>query len=83
LFLLFIYLFIYLFPHKVFLVPDEAGKAQYVWVGNQWVTSTLPGRPRNNDLLYWSVLEFDGKGNILQFVRSENTTFSIASDDGY
>ena len=35
-----------------------------VWVGNQWVSSALPGRPRNHDLLYFANLVFSTDGTI-------------------
>ena len=48
---------------------------QYVWLGNQWVT----GATRNSDLLYWSVLNFDEMGNILQIKRSDKATIIVPS----
>lgn len=52
---------------KVFTVPSPTtGQLQYVWLGNAWVTSTLPGRPRNHDLLYWTLLAFDDGGMVKQ-----------------
>ena len=66
---------------KVITVPDGQGSVQYVWIGNQWVTSTLPGRPRNHDLLYWAVLEFDSNNNIVQLVRQDNVTIHLPDID--
>jgi len=63
---------------KVFPVKAEDGSVQYLWVGNQWVTSALPGQPRNNDLLYWSVLRFANNTTIEQFVYNESCTLSVA-----
>jgi hypothetical protein len=40
-------------PARVFPAPRA------VWLGNQWVSSAMPGAPRNHDLLYWAVIEFD------------------------
>lgn len=57
---------------KVFTVGE-----QYVYMGNQWVTSTAPGRPRNNDLLYFDVLAFNGSGVVQQFVRKDNVTITV------
>ena len=63
---------------KVLEVRGEGGISQYLWVGNQWVTSTLPGNPRNNDLLYWSVLEFTSDTSIRQFAYRPTCNLSIA-----
>ena len=30
-----------------------------VFLGNQWVTASSPGRPRNQDLFFWAALDFD------------------------
>ena len=35
---------------------------QWLWMGNQWVTAGV----RNRGLLYWSVLRFDGSGDVRQ-----------------
>jgi hypothetical protein len=43
-----------------------------VWLGNQWVSGH--GAVRNSDLLYWSVLRFDDKGEVQQFEWSANCT---------
>ena len=63
---------------KVFEVAAADGSTQYVFLGNQWVTSTLPGNPRNHDNLFWAVLNFDATGNITQLQWSDTTTISIA-----
>ena len=42
------------------------------------VTSELPGNPRNHDLLFWAVLNFDATGNITQLEWSDTATISIA-----
>ena len=63
---------------KVFTVPAADGSLQYVWLGNQWVTSDLPGRPRNHDLLYWTVLQFNATGGVQQVTWADNTTLSLA-----
>ena len=62
---------------KVFPVKAADGSTQWVWLGNQWVTATGSGRPRNQDLLYWSVLKFDSSGVIAQLVWQDTVTLSI------
>eukprot|EP00730_Choanoeca_flexa_P005873 TRINITY_DN12038_c0_g2_i1.p1 TRINITY_DN12038_c0_g2~~TRINITY_DN12038_c0_g2_i1.p1 ORF type:complete len:349 (+),score=52.09 TRINITY_DN12038_c0_g2_i1:135-1181(+) len=37
-----------------------------VFLGNQWVTATELGRPRNHDLLFWAELQFTSNGNLTQ-----------------
>lgn len=64
---------------KVIPVTASDGSLQYLWLGNQWVTSRLPGRPRNNDLLYWSLIQFDGN-KIRQFVYANSTTVTVSTD---
>jgi beta-xylosidase len=49
------------------------GSGQFVWLGNQWVTS---GR-RNADLLYWTVLNFDEHGDVSQVVWAPNATVRV------
>ena len=51
---------------KVIAVPSSSGALQYLWVGNQWVTSQAPGAPRNRDLLFFALLNFTEDGNITQ-----------------
>jgi hypothetical protein len=53
----------------------EDNSTQYVWVGNQWVFDT--GAPRNQDLMYWAVLQFDDNNNILQLEYKSEITLSI------
>lgn len=62
---------------KVIRVPAADGSEQYLWIGNAWVSSTQPGNPRNHDLLYFTLLDFDAAGNILQVVRSDTCTISV------
>jgi hypothetical protein len=66
---------------KVIMVPDGQGNTQYLWAGNQWVTSLRPdgslGGPRNQDLLYWTVLDFDAAGNIQQVVWQDECTINV------
>jgi hypothetical protein len=62
---------------QVFTVPAADGSLQYVWLGNQWVTSKAPGTPRNNDLLYWAVLQFNATGGIAQMQPADNVTLSL------
>ena len=49
---------------------------QTVWLGNQWNSglSQSPPGPRNHDLLYWALLEFDEKGAVQQLTRQPNVT---------
>ena len=69
---------------SVVMVPPERGgsdadepQMQYLWLGNQWVSSQLPGHPRNTDLNYWTVLNFTANGSIAQVVREDVTKLSI------
>lgn len=52
----------------VFEAPP--GSDQWVWLGNQWVTSGA----RNSGLLYWFVIDFDGSGDPRQVVFAPNAT---------
>ncbi len=62
---------------QVVPVPAADGSTQYLWIGNQWVTSQLPGSPRNRDLLYFTVLQFNSDGTIQQIVYSDTTLLSL------
>ena len=68
---------------KVVSVPDGSGnKTQYLWIGNAWVTSPGPlpggvGGPRDQDLLYFSVLEFTTGGIIQQMRREEECQLDV------
>jgi len=62
---------------KVVEVPDGAGGTQYLWVGNQWVTSQSPGNPRNNDLLFFTVLNFKEDGNLSQIAWADTVTITL------
>ena len=62
---------------KVFTVPAPDGTLQYVWLGNQWVTSALSGAPRNHDLLFWAVLKFDTAGMIEQLEWSDSANIDV------
>ena len=64
---------------KVFTVPAPDGSLQFVWLGNQWVTSTEPGRPRSHDLLFWAVLEFDDAGMIKEVLWQDTATIVTAT----
>lgn len=59
---------------KVVPVTGPGGGVQYLWMGNQWVTS---GGPRNHDLLYFSVLNFTADGNISQLVYSDHCDLEV------
>jgi hypothetical protein len=48
-----------------------------MWLGNQWVTAGGPGQPRDHDLLYWSVLRFDDRGQIQQLVHQDTVSLSL------
>lgn len=63
---------------KVITVPWVDGSTQYLWLGNQWVSSQLPGNPRNSDLLYWTVLQFNATGGLQQIVYEDTTTLQLA-----
>ena len=60
----------------VFEVVTSSGN-ESVWLGNQWVTSTLPGNPRNHDLLYFTKLPFLSNGSIAQLYWKNEETFNI------
>ena len=62
---------------SVVAVPSGAGNMQYLWLGNQWVSSQLPGHPRNTDPNYWMVLNFTADGSIAQVVREDETTLAV------
>jgi len=62
---------------KVFPVPNVSGEIQWIWLGNQWVTSSELGNPRNNDLLYWDILSFNASGTIQQFIRKDKVVISV------
>ena len=57
----------------VIVVDNE----QYLWLGNQWVTAIENGNPRNKDLLYWTVLEFNDGGDIEQVVYDTSANISV------
>jgi len=50
-------------------------------MGNQWVTSLTPqgtiGGPRNHDLLYWTILQFNSTGGIQQIEYSDTTQLIV------
>lgn len=58
-------------------VVGSDGGEQWLWVGNAWVTSDLPGHPRDHDLLYFALLDFDEDGMVKQLVRTDNVTLSV------
>ena len=62
---------------KVVRVVGAAGQEQWLWIGNAWVTATEPGAPRDHDLLYFALLEFDADGMIKQMVRADSVTLSV------
>jgi len=63
---------------KVVAVPSAGGETQWLLIGNQWVTATAPGRPRDQDLLYFTKLAFDAaSGDILQLVREDACELSV------
>jgi len=62
---------------EVIRVPSADGSLQFLWLGNQWVTAEGPDHPRDHDLLYWSMIGFDEKGQIQQFVRQDAITVSL------
>ena len=58
-------------------VPGANGEKQFLWMGNQWVTASEPGRPRNHDLLYWWKLGFARNGSLEHARWSNTTTISV------
>jgi len=62
---------------EVIRVPGADGSLQFLWLGNQWVTAGGPGHPRDHDLLAWSLLSFDGDGQVQQLVRQDAVTLSL------
>ena len=56
---------------------QTASEPQFVWLGNQWVSSTLPGRPRNHDLLYFARLAFDTNGTVAQLAWQDDTVVML------
>ena len=59
----------------IFKVGDEL-----IWAGNQWVTSQLPGNPRNHDLLYLTPLRFEERGAIMQVHWNSTVVLPFASE---
>ena len=53
----------------------SVGNDQYLWLGNQWVTS---GR-RDSSLLYWFVLDWNDKDEPSQVQRSNTTSVMLIS----
>jgi hypothetical protein len=62
---------------KVVAVPSASGELQYLWIGNQWVTSAQPGAPRDHDLLFFALLEFSEDGNITQMHWADSAQLSV------
>ena len=62
---------------EVIRVPGADGALQFLWLGNQWVTASEPGHPRNHDLLYWSLLQFDADGRVQPLVRQDTVTLAL------
>ena len=60
---------------KVVPVVGADGATQYLWLGNAWVTAASGAR--NQDLLYWTVLDFDAEGKVQQIVRADAATLSL------
>jgi hypothetical protein len=63
---------------KVVPVVGADGATQYLWLGNAWVTAA--SGERNQDLLYWTVLDFDAKGAVQQIVRADSAVLSLPDD---
>ena len=62
----------------VFVVPGGAdGENQYLWLGTQWVTSPLPGHPRNHDLFFFANLPFTPNGTIEQLEWRDAATVTL------
>ena len=49
-------------------------------MGNQWNSglAEIPPGPRNHDLLYWSVLQFNSTGAVEQLVYQKSISFDMA-----
>jgi len=62
---------------KVFPVKSVDGIVQWIWLGNQWVTSSEVGIPRNNDLLYFDLLQFNTENDVQQFIRKDSIIISV------
>lgn len=65
----------------VIAIPNpSSSEAQYLWMGNQWNSGLAlkPPGPRNHDLLYWTVLDFNTNGTLNQVVYSETATIQLA-----
>jgi beta-xylosidase len=54
-----------------------SNETTFVWVGNQWVSSALPGHPRNHDLLYFAKLVFSANGTIGQLEWEDAATIEV------
>lgn len=66
---------------KVIPLPWADGSTQYLWLGNAWVTGGAgggPGGPRDSDLLYWTVLDFNATGAVQQIVRADTAVLDLA-----
>ena len=59
---------------KVVPVTAADGSVQYLWIGNQWVTS---GGARDADLLFFQVLKFDATGDVEQMEWAETCELSL------
>ena len=67
---------------SIFVLPAKGGlPAQYVWLGNQWVTSRQAGKARNGDLLYFSNLVFEADGSIRQVEWQDTTVIQWPDDE--
>ena len=94
---------------KVIPVVAADETVQYLWIGNQWVSSSQPGgggsnavltrtilygetshcslfravgctgtgNPRNHDLLFWAVLQFNASGAVQEMAWADTTTLSL------
>ena len=60
---------------KVVPVVGADGSTQFLWIGNAWVSSESGAR--DEDLLYFTVLQFDAAGNVLQIVREDAAQLSL------
>ena len=64
-------------PWPRHVAAEPALEPTVVWLGNQWQTSRLPGRPRNNDLLYFAPLRFGQDGAIAQLEWHDAVNLSV------
>lgn len=63
---------VFIWPPTV--AETSSNASVFVWLGNQWVTATEPGHPRNHDLVYWTPLNFTSNGSIARLHWHDQVT---------